>query len=176
MRKIRVSIALMQTLFIALLPATMAAHEAPAKVVLKEGTPVPLKFAQTLTSKTAVVGQPVELVLADDLKVDEAVVARKGARVLGTVVAGKESEKQQKYGHAKELVMRVDFLRVGDARIPLRGTEVAEGKRDKGKMVAGTIFFGLSGLLMTSGKKFVIPEGTPVTAFVNEDTELPVLP
>ena len=43
-------------------------------------------------------------------------------------------------------------------------------------MVAGTIFFGLTGLLMTSGKKFVIPEGTPLTAFVNEDTGLPVLP
>lgn len=174
MKRLRVAIALGMAMLM-MPPASGTAQAGPEKVVLREGTPVPLQFAQKLTSKTAVVGQPVELVLADDVKVGEAVVVRKGARVIGTVVGGKQTEKQQKYGHAKELVMRVDFLRAGDTRIPLRGTQAAEGKRDAGKMVAGTIVFGLAGLLMTSGKKFVIPEGTPLTAFVDEDCELPVL-
>lgn len=147
--------------------------DAPRSVVLKEGTEMTLKFAQNLTSKAAVVGQPVELALADDLKVGDALVVRKNARVLGTVIAGKESE--EKRHAAKELVMRVDFLRTGDHRIKLRGTKVAEGKRNKQAMVAGTIVFGLAGLLATSGKKFVIPEGAPLTAFVDEDIELPVI-
>jgi len=143
------------------------------KFLLKEGTEVNLKLAQKLTAKGAVVGEQVELALAQDLKVNDAVVVRQGARVLGTVVAGKESEKKK--GEAHQLAMQVNFLKAGDAKIRLRGEKSAEGKRNKDAMVAGTIFLGLSGLLMTSGKHYVIPEGSPVTAYVDEDIELPAL-
>jgi hypothetical protein len=143
------------------------------KFLLKEGTEVNLKLAQKLTAKGAVVGEPVELMLAQDLKVNDAVVVRQGARVLGTVVAGKESEKKKSEAH--QLAMQVNFLKAGDAKIRLRGEKSAEGKRNKDAMVAGTIFLGLSGLLMTSGKHYVIPEGSPVIAYVDEDIELPAL-
>lgn len=142
----------------------------PQKLLLKEGTEVNLKLAQKLSAKSAFVGEPVELVLAKDLKVGDAVVVKQGARVLGTVVAGKESEKKRREAH--ELAMRVDFLRVGDAKIKLRGEKDVEGKRNKNAMVAGSIFLGLSGLLATSGKHYMIPEGSPVTAYVDEDIEL----
>src|SRR5215469_6725408 len=59
---------------------------AAKKAVLKEGTEVHLKLAQTMTSKTSSVGEPVEMVLAEDLTVGQDIVALKGARVLGTVV------------------------------------------------------------------------------------------
>jgi len=75
-------------------------------VVLKEGTEVSLKFAQKLSAKAAYVGEPVELVLAQDLKIGDAVVVKQGARVLGTVVAGKESEKKRNEAH--QLTMRKD--------------------------------------------------------------------
>lgn len=42
-------------------------------------------------------------------------------------------------------------------------------------MIAGTIFFGLSCLIATSGKHYVIPLGTPLNAHVEQDIELPVL-
>ena len=148
--------------------------EASGKLLLKEGTEVNLKLAQKLTAKSAVVGEPVELVLAQDLKVNGAVVVRQGARVLGTVVAGKESEKKKAEAHS--LAIRVDFLKAGDKKIRLRGEKNAEGKRNKDAMVAGTIFLGVSGLLMTSGKHYVIPEGSPVTAYVDEDIEVFALP
>jgi len=143
-------------------------------IVLREGTEVNLKFAQNLTSKAAVVEQPVELVLAEDLKVIDYVVVKRGARVLGTVTAGKESEKKRQ--EAKFLAIRVDFLHVGENKIALRGEKAAEGKRNKDAMVAGTILFGLSGLIATSGKHYVIPEGAPLKAYVDQDIELPVLP
>jgi len=152
--------------------APTAIHPTP-KFLLKEGTEVNLKLAQKLTAKSAVVGEPVELVLAQDLKVNDAVVVRQGARVLGTVVAGKESEKKKKEAH--QLAMRVNFLKAGDAKISLRGEKSAEGKRNKDAMVAGTVFLGLSGLLMTSGKHYEIPEGSPLTAYVDKDIELPAL-
>jgi hypothetical protein len=143
-------------------------------VVLREGTEVDLKFAQKLTSKAAVVDQPVELALAEDLKVLENVVAKRGARVIGTVTAGKESEKRRQ--EAKFLAIRVDFLHVGENKIPLRGEKAAEGKRNTDAMVAGTILFGVSGLIATSGKHYVIPEGTLLKAYVDKDVELPVIP
>jgi hypothetical protein len=151
-----------------------SAPQPSGKLVLKEGTEVSLKLAQKLTAKSAVVGEPVELVLAQDLKVNDTVVVRQGTRVLGTVVAGKESEKKKT--EAKGLAMRVDFLRAGDTKIKLRGEKNAEGKRNKDAMVAGTIFLGVSGLLMTSGKHYVIPEGSAVTAYVDQDVELPAVP
>jgi hypothetical protein len=144
------------------------------KFLLKEGTEVNLKLAQKLSAKSAFVGEPVELVLAKDLKVGDAVVVEQGARVLGTVVAGKENEKKRNEAH--QLTMRVDFLRAGDAKIKLRGEKGAEGKRNKDAMIAGTIFLGLSGLLATSGKHYIIPEGSPVSAFVDEDIELQAMP
>jgi len=93
--------------------------------------------------------------------------------VLGTVVAGKESEKKKNEAH--QLAMKVNFLKAGDAKISLRGEKSAEGKRNKDAMVAGTVFLGLSGLLMTSGKHYEIPEGSPLTAYVDKDIELPAL-
>jgi len=139
-------------------------------LMLREGTQVTLKLAQNLNSKYAVVGEPVELVLAQDLKVYDTVVVKKGARVLGTITAGKESEKRGE-GHA--LALRVDFLKLGAVSIKLRGEQSAEGKRNKDAMVAGTIFLGLSGLMLTSGKHYVLPAGAPATAYVAEDVTLP---
>ncbi len=144
-----------------------------SSVVLKEGTEVHLKLAQELTGRAAVVGDPVELILAEDLRADGAVVVRQGSRVLGTVMEGKESEKKRQ--HAKSLRLRVDFLKAGERQIPLRGEKAGVGKREKGKMVAGTAALGLTGLFLTMGKKYKIPAGTPVTAYVAEDVELPPL-
>jgi hypothetical protein len=155
-------------------PPVQSTSLAPTQtIVLREGTIVNLKFAQKLTSKAAVVDEPVELVLAKDLTVLDYVVVRRGARVLGTVTAGKESEKKRE--EAKFLAIRVDFLHAGANKIALRGEKAAEGKRNKDAMVAGTIVFGLSGLIATSGKHYIIPEGTPLQAYVDQDIELPVL-
>jgi hypothetical protein len=144
-----------------------------ARVILQEGTEVHLKLAQSLTSKTATIGEPVEFVLGEDLKIGDYVVARQGTRALGTVAEGKKSERQRR--EARQLSMRFDHMKVGNAIVTLRGEQANAGKRDAGKMVAFTILFGLSGLLMSSGKKFIVPEGTPVSAYVDQDIELPVL-
>jgi hypothetical protein len=154
-------------------PPTSSSPRPNQTIVLREGTEVNLKFAQKLTSKGAVVDQPVELVLSEDLKVLDYIVVKRGARVLGTVIAGKESEKKKT--EAKVLAIRVDFLHLGDYKIALRGDKIAEGKRNKDAMIAGTIFLGLSGLIATSGKHYVIPEGTPLRAYVDQDIKLPVL-
>ena len=153
--------------------ATETEPATPSTVLLKEGTEVKLALAQVVTSRAAVVGEPIELVLAEDLRVGDAAVLRKGARALGTVIEGKESEKKRR--QPKSLRIRVDFIKAGDARILLRGDKAGVGKRNKTAMVAGTAAFGLTGLLLTMGKKYKIPVGTPVIAYVDEDIQLPPL-
>lgn len=145
----------------------------PSTVLLKEGTEVKLALAQVVTGRAAVVGAPIELVLAEDLRAGDAVVVRKGTRVLGTIIEGRKSEKQRR--RIKHLRIRADFIKAGDARIMLRGEKAGVGKRNKTAMVAGAAAFGIYGLMLTMGKKYKIPMGTPVTAYVDEDIHLPPL-
>src|SRR5580698_4978008 len=56
-----------------------AAPDASGKYMLREGTDVNLKFAQDLSSKTSSEGDPVALILVDDLMVGNVVVAKAGA-------------------------------------------------------------------------------------------------
>src|SRR5215831_6254905 len=154
-------------------PATpqqpQAAADAPAKLVLKEGTDVKLKFAQDLSSKTAAENDPVNLVLDEDLKVGDVVVAKTGAKALGTVTHVK---KAGMIGKAGELNMRLEYVLVGDARMKLRGTKGKEGQGKEGAAVALTVLFGPIGLIK-HGKNVEIKEGTPLAAYVDQDFTVP---
>jgi len=155
--------------------AGSASSAAPFQsVVLKEGTEVDLKFAQNLNSKTAVKGDLVEFVLDHDLTVADAVVVKKGARVLGKVIEGKESEKKR---GAHEVIVSLAYLKAGNARVKLRGEIGGKPKADTDTTVGLTVLFGVSRFLIAQSlKQFEIKEGTPLKAYVAEDVELPVRP
>src|SRR5215472_11650721 len=151
-------------------PAQQPAQSAePAKLVLKEGTDVKLKFAQDLSSKTAAEDDPVNLVLDEDLKVGDVVVAKTGAKALGTVTHVKKAGMM---GKAGELNMRLEYVLVGDARMKLRGTKGKEGQGKEGAAVALTVLFGPIGLIK-HGKNVEIKEGTPLSAYVDQDFTVP---
>ena len=139
---------------------------------LKEGTDVPLEFAQALSSKTAMEGDPVNFVLAEDIKVGDVVVAREGDKAVGEVTHAKKAGMMGKGG---ELNVRLDYLRVGDTKIKLRGTKGREGDDKVGATVALTVIFGPIGLIK-HGKNIDIPEGTPLGGFVGDDINLPPVP
>lgn len=145
------------------------AAEVPAKLIVREGTDVKLKFAQDLSSKTAAEDDPVNLVLDEDLKVGDVIVAKAGAKAVGTVTHVK---KAGMIGKAGELNMRLEYVIVGDARMKLRGTKGKEGQGKEGAVVALTVLFGPLGLLK-HGKDVDIKEGTPLAAFVDQDFTVP---
>jgi hypothetical protein len=58
--------------------------------MLKEGTEVPLIFAAALDSKTAVDDDTVNRTLAEDLKVGDVIVVKKGAPAVATVINAKK--------------------------------------------------------------------------------------
>jgi hypothetical protein len=141
------------------------AAEPPARLVLKEGTDVKLKFAQALSSKTAQDDDPVNLVLDEDLKVGDVTVAKAGAKAVGTVTNAKKAGMMGKGG---ELNLRLEYLVVGDSRMRLRGTKGKEGEGRVGAAVALTVLFGPIGLIK-HGKNVEVKEGTPLSAFVDQD-------
>ena len=145
-----------------------AAPDASGKLVLREGTDVKLKFADDLSSKTATEGDPVNLILDEDLKVGDVVVAKAGCKATGTV---SNAKKAGMMGKAGELNMRLEHLTVGDERVRLRGSKGKEGQGKEGTAVALTVLFGPIGLIK-HGKNVDVKAGTPLLAYVDQDIVL----
>ena len=150
-------------------PQQQAQVAEPAKLILKEGTDVKLKFAQDLSSKTATDDDPVNMVLDEDLKVGDVTVCKAGAKALATVTHAKKAGMMGKGG---ELNIRLEYLLVGDTRMRLRGTKGKEGEGKVGAAVALTVLFGPIGLIK-HGKNVDVKQGTPLLAYVDQDFTAP---
>lgn len=150
-------------------PASADEPAATAKVVLKEGSEVKLKFADDLSSKTATEGDPVNLILDEDIKVGDIVVAKAGCKAVGTITNAKKAGMM---GRAGELNLRLEHLKVGDDRVKLRGTKGKQGQGKEGTAVALTVLFGPIGLIK-HGKNVEVKAGSPLTAYVDDDVALP---
>lgn len=137
--------------------------------LLKESTSVSLKFANDLTSKTANIGDPVELVLDEDLRVGDTIVVQKGAHALATVT---DAKKAGMLGKGGELSVQLQYLVAGDNHVRVRGTKGREGENKTGATVALTVLFGPIGLIK-HGKNVDIPPGTALQAYVDQDIWLP---
>jgi hypothetical protein len=149
-------------------PAAVTAA-APATLRLTEGTDVPLAFDEDLSSKTAQEGDPVVFVLTDDLKVGDLTVAKAGCKAVGEV---SHAEKSGMMGKAGDLSIRLDYLKVGDVKVHLRGTKGKEGESGTTATVALTVLFGPIGLIK-HGKNVDIKKGTAIKAYVADDVSLP---
>jgi len=136
--------------------------------MLKEGTDVKLKFADDLSSKTANDGDPVNLVLDEDIKVGDVVVVKAGAKATGTITNAK---KAGMLGKAGELNMRLEHLKAGSERVRLRGSKGKEGEGKEGTTVALVVLFGPIGLIK-HGKNVEIKAGTSLVAYVDQDVAI----
>jgi hypothetical protein len=149
-------------------PATPRASTPAGTLVLREGTDVRLKFTNDLSSKTAADGDPVDLILAEDLKVGDVVVAKSGCKAVGEITNAKKAGMM---GKAGELNLRLEHLKVGDQRVRLRGSKGKEGEGKVGTAVALTVLFGPIGLIK-HGKNVEVKAGTALAAYVDEDASL----
>jgi hypothetical protein len=149
--------------------ALPAPPPAPATYMLAEGSDVYLAFDQDLSSKTSAVGDPVALILTEDIKVGNVVVAKSGAKALGEIT---NAEKSEMLGKGGELNMRLDYLKVGALRIHLRGTQGAGGKDSVGGTIGLMILCTICGILH-HGKEIKIQRGTALHAYVSDDISLP---
>ncbi len=142
----------------------------PSPLVLPEATPVKLKLLHTLNSKTVVEGDPLNFALAENLIVNDQLAVKAGAVAIGRVSKAKPA---RTLGRGGQLLLEMQYLKVGRTRVPLRGSQGRAGENKKGETVALVALFGLSGLIK-HGSEIEVKEGSIVTAYVDQDTELPV--
>lgn len=146
-----------------------AEPSAQAKLLLARDTPVPFVIASDVSSKTAEVGDKVSLTLAEDLKVGDAVVVRKGTPAVATVT---EVDKTGMGGAPGEVFFQIDTLQAGSTLIKLQGTAAKEGQDKVGKAF-GLMFVPVVPVgVFVHGKDAEIKQGASFTAFVDADTLL----
>lgn len=148
--------------------AAAAADE--GRALLTKGTKVPLVFALDVSSKTARVGDKISLVLARDLKMGDLVAVKKGAPCTAIVT---EVDQPRIMGWPGEIVFRAELLQADGATVKLRGTAAKEGL-DKANEAVALAAVPVPVWLLVHGKDAEIKQGTEFTAFVDEDTLLPL--
>jgi hypothetical protein len=143
------------------------------KLVLRDGTAVPLKFAHPISSSQVIAGETVDLAAVGEFHLGNFVVIAAGSPARATVVL---AEPKRKTGRGGSLELRIDTIRLATGEnAPLRMTEDVKSGDSKRVMAGGLIasFLGLypASLLLTNvqGKDAVIAAGTEVTAYVNGD-------
>jgi hypothetical protein len=94
---------------------------AASQAILREGTPVSLISVEDLSSKTKENAGPIAFVLANDIQVGGATVAR-----IGAIASGQVSYQSEAGGDAQATHVALDRVRlkVGSADVPLRSTPV----------------------------------------------------
>ncbi len=153
--------------------APAATTSTPAPDTLLDGTPIKLRLSQTISSADAKVGQEVPFEVLEDVKVEDVTVLPKGATAVGTVT---EAEHKKSMGRAGKLNMSITYARLADnQKVALRATKEGKGGGHVGAMTTAMVatslvFFPAAPLLLfIHGKDITIPQGTPITAFVDGD-------
>lgn len=143
--------------------------EAPVAKV-PEGTELLIQFNDRLSSGTNSAGDQFSITLDEDVRLADGTVVKAGYRGKGEVT---DAKKKGFMGQAGELNIRLNYLRVGDARIRLRASKGGEGKGAMGATIALTVLFGPLGLLKR-GHDIEIKPGQTLTAYADQDALLPL--
>ena len=147
---------------------TSGATQTPGNATLAKGTAVRLEFVTSVSSKTADVGDKVELRLADDIKDGNTVLVAKGAKAEATIT---QADRTGIGGAPGNIVFRVDSMNVDGKTVPLNGTAALEGDP---KQPNAALLIPVVGIftVFRHGTNAEIKAGTPMTAYVAADTSL----
>lgn len=138
----------------------------PVKV--PEGTEFPLRLEDTISSKTAHEGDRFTVSLTDDVKLPDGTILRAGYRGTGEVV---HAEKSGMLGKTGKLDLRLNYLKVGDDRIRLRGAKAAQGAHNTGAQVVTVVLVGVfAGFIKAHNTE--IARGATFNAYADQDTTL----
>lgn len=137
--------------------------------LLRAGTSLHLVTADTVSSKTAQVGDVLKLALNQDVKIGDSIVLPKGTPVEATITQADRS------GHAGvpgDLSFEVHGLTVDGKQIPLNGGETMEGRNHYTRNLLILIPVLGDATLAFHGDEAQIVPGMRLTAEVSADTNL----
>lgn len=158
-------------------PAATATLAAPAAAAvpasslrLPANTVVELKTLDEVSSKTSKPKDFFRLRVAEDVRVDGRVLIPAGTEAIGQVV---HAAKSGAGGKAGELILAARAIKLPQGDVKLRSGFGAAGQQRTGAALATSIAVGVFGLFV-HGKDLLLPAGTPVSARVAENTDLPL--
>lgn len=152
-------------------PATvLPAVAAPTQAVLRAQTPVVLRMAEELTTKKKAVrvGQRFNLEVAEPVTVGGVTVIPAGSPATGEIT---QVRNKGMWGKSGYIGARLVQVRVGDRTIRLAGSFDDKGVTGTGGVVAAIAFLPIAGFV-TTGTSAVIPMGSNVKGFIDEDVPL----
>lgn len=135
----------------------------PGVFGLTDGTPVKLKTKEDLSSKTAKTNDPIELEVAEAVKVGNIVVIPEGAVAKGVVIEAKRGKMLGRKGKLSIAVNEVT-LATGE-RVALRASKASGGGLSAGVIAASVILTPI--FLLLGGSNVTYKAGTEVEAFIN---------
>lgn len=151
--------------------AAPAAAAVPASSLrLPANTVVELETLDEVSSKTSKPKDFFRLRVAEDVRVDGRVLIPAGTEAIGQVV---HAAKSGAGGKAGELILAARAIKLPQGDVKLRSGFGAAGQQRTGAALATVIAVGVLGLFV-HGKDLLLPAGTPVSARVAEDTDLPL--
>lgn len=144
-----------------------AAPAAGQPLILRAGAEVPLRTREELTTKGKKlrVGQRVQLEVAANVEQQGVVVIPAGSPAVAEVT---EVRNKGMWGKSGYIAARVLSVRVNDRNIRLSGTFDDKGVTGTGGVVAAVAFVPVAGFF-TTGTSALIPSGSPVKGFLDED-------
>lgn len=145
--------------------------QAMASTKIIEGDEFHVRMEEAISSKTAIPGRKFSVTLADDVKLADGTVLKAGYRGVGRVV---EASRNGMLGRSGEVNITIDYIRVGDERIPLRGGTGVAGSQNTMGVIGAVIVTGGIGLFV-KGRSVEIPKGQVLTVYADEDTTLNAL-
>ena len=137
---------------------------------LQEGTEIKVHFNDKLSSKTASEGDRFSITLDEPIVLSDGTRTPAGYRGAGEVTT---VEKRGMMGKPGQLNVRINYIKIGDTRVHLRGSKGEEGKSGIGATIALTVLFGPLGLLK-HGHDVEIQRGQSINVFVDQDTDVPM--
>jgi hypothetical protein len=139
-----------------------AAPSAPGSTTeftLRNGTPIRMRLAKTISSATAHVGDVLDLRVMEEVTVDGLSVIPKGASATGMV---KEVEPRKRLGHGGRLAFSIDSVRLKDGeKAAVRSFQESTGASN-----------GAGVNLPLAGKDVVFAQGTEFMAYVDGEMKL----
>lgn len=142
-------------------------------VVIPDGTELSVLTTETISSKTATEGDPLNFKMEEDLVIEGFIVIAKGTMVKGTVSAAKKSGF---FGKGGNLSVRIESTQtIDNQKLRLRASKGKEGGDKTGTTVALVVLFGPLGFLK-KGKNAEIKEGTQIKVFTDEAKTVVVVP
>jgi hypothetical protein len=155
-------------------PIVVAAGTPQADNVLRTGTPIELKMAETLTTKGKKLeaGYLAHLEVLDPVLVNGVVVIPAGSPAVAEIT---DVRNKGMWGKSGRIAARMLYVTVGDRKIRLRGVFDDKGVTGTAGVVAAIAFLPVAGFF-TTGTSATLPLGGAVHGFVDEDVTLAVAP